>query len=174
MEHGSSTLDPLTIQPISRCLLHCSSGGRRCSVPRHGLGNECRSLISFVFPSSLRSRFATAPHTHRRAKQDETQHIALRFDQTSPDVSRCALCDVSCVWAVQVTTIHVLSLNWCGDPNYTASTKPRAPILTVPGAVGDNSTQTANMDSTTTSMSRKLDTMMEEPILQTVKFQATV
>ena len=27
-------------------------------------------------------------------------------------------------------------LNWCGDPNYTASTKPRAPIPTVRGAVG--------------------------------------
>ena len=60
-------------------------------------------------PSSLRSRFAIAPHTHRRAKQDETQHTALRFDQTSPDVSRCVIRNVSCVWAVKVTTIHVLA-----------------------------------------------------------------
>ena len=52
--------------------------------------------------------------------------------------------------------------------------KPRAPIPTVPRAVGDNSTQTANIDSTTTSMSRTFDAMIEEGILQTVTFLATV
>ena len=47
-------------------------------------------------------------------------------------------------------------------------------MLTVPRSVGDNSTQTANINGTTTIMSRKLDTMIEEPTLQTRAFLATV
>ena len=55
--------------------------------PRQVSRNECRALTSLVFPCSIRCRFETAPHTHRRAKQEKTQHTALRFERAR----RCAL-----------------------------------------------------------------------------------
>ena len=136
------------------------------------MASERMQIIDLVRIAVLPSltQFATAPRTCRRAhEKNATYRFVLRVDRTSPNVSRSVIRNVSCVWAIKVSTIHVLT---CNDV-VILTKKQKALIPTVRGAVGDNSTQTPNIDSTTT-MSRKLDTMMEERILQTVTFQATV
>ena len=182
MEYGrprAGSSDNLTNFPMSATLLLGRTTMQRRQVSR----NECRSLTSFVFPSSPRSLGSRLRLAHIGAPRDSRLRltdIGAR-SKTKHNTLLCALIKYHRMnQDVRFATSLACGQSKCPrstsrrDPNYTASTKPRAPIPTVPGAVGDNSTQIAKIDSTTTSMSRKFDAMIEERILQTVTFLATV